>query len=70
VRTSPIRDRLVSHLGEDATTLPVVADSFMPWDHVNVQVAVEAYLTNEGRTVRADRSYRAAATLTDPSSRS
>lgn len=49
-RTSPLRDLLDSHLGEDCSGLPVVSESFMPYDHVNVQVAVDAYLAAEGRT--------------------
>ena len=48
-QTSPLRDLLDAHLGEDCSTLPVVSESFMPYDHVNVQVAVDAYLAEEGR---------------------
>jgi cell division protease FtsH len=48
-QTSPLRDLLDSHLGEDCSALPVVSESFMPYDHVNVQVAVDAYLAEEGR---------------------
>jgi cell division protease FtsH len=48
-QTSPLRDLLDAHLGEDCSALPVVSESFMPYDHVNVQVAVDAYLAGEGR---------------------
>jgi hypothetical protein len=44
-QTSPLRDLLDAHLGEDSSTLPVVSESFMP---VNVQVAVDAYLAEDG----------------------
>lgn len=48
-QTSPLRDLLDSHLGEDCSALPVVSESFMPYDHANVQVAVDAYLAQQGR---------------------
>jgi len=41
--------RLTEHLGVEPMGLPVVAASYQPFDHVNVQVAIEAYLTGEGR---------------------
>ena len=34
----------------DASGLPVVSESFMPYDHANVQLAVDAYLAQEGRS--------------------
>jgi hypothetical protein len=49
-RTSPIRDLLEAHLGTECSTLPVVSDAFPPYDHVNVQIALSAYLEADGRT--------------------
>jgi hypothetical protein len=51
-QTSPLREMLDEHLGEDCSTLPVVSEAFMPFDHVNVQVAVDAYLADTGRGFR------------------
>ena len=48
-RRSRLLQRLDDHLGQDASELPVVAESFPPYDHVNVQVAITAYLGREGR---------------------
>ncbi len=47
---SPLRDRLERHLGGDCAMLPVVSQSFAPYDHANVQVALSAYLQAEGRS--------------------
>jgi hypothetical protein len=41
--------RLSDHLGVDPMGLPVVAASYQTFDHVNVQVAIEAYLAGDGR---------------------
>src|SRR5919109_120983 len=49
---SPVRALLDGHLGEDSTALQVVSEAFPPYDHVNVQVAMSAYLQAEGRTHR------------------
>lgn len=49
-QSSPLRELLDAHLGEDASGLPVVSESFMPYDHANVQLAVDAYLAQEGRS--------------------
>jgi cell division protease FtsH len=46
---SPIRDLLDGHLGTECSTLPVVSDTFPSYDHVNVQVALSAYLDEDGR---------------------
>jgi cell division protease FtsH len=46
---SPIRGLLDDHLGTECSTLPVVSDAFPPYDHVNVQVALSAYLEEDGR---------------------
>jgi cell division protease FtsH len=47
---SPVRDLLDRHFGEDCSKLPVVAEGHAPYDHVNLQVAMDAYLAEEGRT--------------------
>jgi hypothetical protein len=49
-QTSPVRDLLDAHLGGDSSQLPVVAETFMAFDHVNLQVAVDAYLAGDGRS--------------------
>jgi hypothetical protein len=47
---SAVRDLIDRHLGRDTETLPVVSESFPSYDHVNVQVAVTAYLAAAGRS--------------------
>jgi len=49
-KKSPVRELVDSHLGVDSSLTPVVADSFPPYDHVNLQVAMSAYLGGEERT--------------------
>jgi len=49
-KKSPVRELVDSHLGVDSSLTPVVADSFPPYDHVNLQVAMSAYLAGEERT--------------------
>ncbi|HYG73082.1 MAG TPA: AAA family ATPase [Actinomycetota bacterium] len=46
---APIRDLLAAHLAADPAILPVVAESHAPYDHVNLQVAIEAFLDADGR---------------------
>jgi len=46
---SPLKELLDRHLGTDCSTLPVIADSFPPYDHANLQVALSAFLAAEGR---------------------
>jgi hypothetical protein len=41
---TPLRATLEAHLGRDPQRLPVVAARFAPFEHVNVQVALEAWL--------------------------
>jgi hypothetical protein len=41
---TPLRATLEAHLGRDPQQLPVVAARFAPFEHVNVQVALEAWL--------------------------
>lgn len=47
---SPVRDALDRHLGEETLKLPVVAENHPAYDHVNLQVALDAYLAEEGRS--------------------
>lgn len=49
-RPSELRTLIDRHLRTESTGLPVVAQSFMPFDHVNVQVALQAYLSEQGTT--------------------
>jgi cell division protease FtsH len=46
---SALRDHLDRHLGTDSAALPVISDSFAAYDHVNVQIALSAYLAADGR---------------------
>ncbi len=48
-QASPLRELLDEHLGVDSSSVPVVSESFAPYDHVNVQVALTAYL-EDGRS--------------------
>jgi hypothetical protein len=47
---STLRATIDDFLGVDSAELPVVTDGFPPHDHVNVQVALTAYLDREGRS--------------------
>jgi cell division protease FtsH len=40
----PLRRVLLDHLGHDAASLPTVSASWQPYDHVNVQIALDAWL--------------------------
>ncbi len=46
---SGLRARLDAHLGGEAGGLPVVVEEFAPYDHVNVQIGLSAYLEAPGR---------------------
>ena len=47
----PLRRKLMEHLGPDAAYLPTVSDTCPLYDHVNLQVGVDAWLSAEpGRT--------------------
>lgn len=48
-RANELKELLDGHVGADVATLPVVRESFLPYDHANVQVALSAYLESEGR---------------------
>ncbi len=45
----PLRDLLRAHLGPGAGSLPLVSGSWQPYDHVNVQIGLEAWLARDGR---------------------
>jgi hypothetical protein len=47
-RSSELRTLVDRHLEIESAGLPVIAQSFMPFDHVNIQVALQAYLAEEG----------------------
>ena len=47
---SPLWQRLRDHLGGEPAGLPVVTEGFAPYEHPNVQAAVEAYLGEPGVT--------------------
>ncbi len=48
--TSLLRDRMDEYLGVDTADLPVVADLYEPWDHINVQTAMDAWFAEPGRS--------------------
>jgi len=43
-----IHARIQAHLGEDPRELPIVSQSWRAWDHVNFQLAIDAYLAAPG----------------------
>lgn len=51
-RTSMLKDLLDQHLGTDCEGLPIVREGFAPYDHVNVQVALDSYLSIAERAHR------------------
>ena len=47
----PLRQVLLDHLGPEAARLPTISGSYPLWEHVNLQVGVEAWLAADtGRT--------------------
>ena len=46
---APLRATLEAHLGEDPRELSVVSDRYPAFEHVNVQVALDAWLEQAGR---------------------
>jgi cell division protease FtsH len=48
--SSPLRAVLDDHLGRDSRGLPIVRDSYPSFEHVNVQAAVDALLSEPGTT--------------------
>jgi hypothetical protein len=49
-RVSPVRALIDGHIGTDTSMVPILSESFQPWDHVNVQVAMTAWLGAGGRS--------------------
>lgn len=49
-RVSPVRALIDAHVGADTSMVPILSETFQSWDHVNVQVAVTAWLGGEGRS--------------------
>jgi hypothetical protein len=45
----PLRDLLRGHLGPGAGDLPLVSGSWQAYDHVNVQIGLDAWLARGGR---------------------
>jgi len=45
----PLRRMLLDHLGPDAATLPAISDTFPLYEQVNVQIGLDAWLTEPGR---------------------
>src|SRR5205814_823360 len=50
-RPSPLLDRLTEHLGAPARDLPVLSDTYAPYDHANLQVAIEAWRAGNGEGI-------------------
>jgi ATPase family associated with various cellular activities (AAA) len=50
VEESPLRARIRDHLGCDPAELPVVSKEIPVWERANFQVAIDAYLAEEGRS--------------------
>ena len=50
VEESPLRARLRDHLGCDPAELPVVSKTIPVWERANLQVALDAYLAEDGRS--------------------
>jgi hypothetical protein len=50
VEESPFRARIRDHLGCDPAELPVVSKEIPVWERANLQVALDAYLAEEGRS--------------------
>ena len=48
--TSAPRELIDEHAGVATEMTPILSESFAAWDHVNVQVALSAWLASEGRT--------------------
>ncbi len=46
----PVGAALADHFGDDPLDLPIVTEMLAPWDHVNVQAGLDAYLAQPGRS--------------------
>lgn len=49
-RHHPLIQRLTTHLGVDPLGLPIVSAAFAPFEHPDVQLAVDGYISDVGRT--------------------
>ncbi len=47
---SPLLERIQAHLGTNSTELPVVSEEYDTFDHPNLQIALDAYLAESGRS--------------------
>src|SRR4030081_1553150 len=47
---SPFKETLDAHLGADCRAMPIISETFAPYDHANVAVALDAYLEAEERS--------------------
>lgn len=47
--TSPLLERIRAHLVVDPTQLPVIAEEFDSFEHPNLQLALDEYLSRQGR---------------------
>ncbi len=48
---SPLLTKFQEHLGEAPTTIPVITEEFDSFEHPNLQLALDAYCEQPGRTV-------------------
>jgi hypothetical protein len=48
--TSAFKETLDAHLGADCRAMPIISETFAPYDHANVAVALDAYLEAEERS--------------------
>ena len=61
---SPLADRIRAHLGVDPAQLPVIAEEFDSFEHPNLQVALDEYMSEPGRARRSPRRLARANLLT------
>lgn len=47
-----LAERLAEHLGVDPIGLSAIGESFEPWEHANVQAALDAYLAQPGHAAQ------------------
>jgi cell division protease FtsH len=50
---NPVVDRLAEHLGTDPMALPIVSAAFAPFEHPDLQLAIDAYIGGGQRSVTA-----------------
>jgi hypothetical protein len=48
--TSPLMDRLRTHLGGEPGRMPIITEDFDSYEHPNVQVALDKVLYSNGRS--------------------